>query len=754
MSLGSNSSPGNSAPSTPSRGSPHPHSSTCWRVEGGTRPCTIDCGGSEAEMFRKGGMLSMRLCAKEVLLELVSDDDKSQRYGFKLSNYQGCRSLLFRDDESNSLAERRHAPLLSEERFTQVWVCVRPQDGRLEVSSGWGTPSKATALFGYIDNNPISGPCRVRLSAFGGCEVRVADIRMHPLTLPLSELSPEPQGTQCGDSEWVKDVVALSDNGTQCTVKLAEGHTRSCPAAVLAAATGRGLKPAGEEFELELPQVPAFDFDQWFRSVTGCRSAWDGPATSALGFGRGLSGRLRNMMEEWEMTDFVLEVRTDREERLAGVHAAVLRRFPAFEGLLRTDCVETRERTAVIDLTTSSGRASGTETAKAFILSLYLGSPTPALHDAVAKCAPEAVLALLYCAQGLGVSVCVAACEERLCHEAKTHRLGVVELSGLAHIAELLGLANLRRICVSRLQKPETRADESEWAELPSSALCEVLREDGGLPGLDEVGMLRVVSLHITSQNLSEVSPWPLLLLDSLRLLHLPESALAAHAELRYVSDNLLNGLHLSPDPSQYREESLSAGTTIPATIPVHLARSRKGGVEVLCPNKSHQGLVSRLQGLHSGVNLVKAGVIGVASSSSKNPQSQGSGLFATRGHVGLTAFPTKKSATAFVEFDFHNQKLVPSHYELTHDTSGGDYLRSWVFEGYDPLCGEWCPLDERLNDTDIDAPRATAVFGIDGVRGRPFSRFRIQMKGPNSEGGQALTLGRVELYGQLEVSC
>jgi hypothetical protein len=91
--------------------------------------------------------------------------------------------------------------------------------------------------------------------------------------------------------------------------------------------------------------------------------------------------------------------------------------------------------------------------------------------------------------------------------------------------------------------------------------------------------------------------------------------------------------------------------------------------------------------------------------------------------------------------------------YDLRHGgTSAQNHvLRNWNLEGSNNGV-EWVVLHRHANDTSLAATgHSTASWEVDNPDGLAFSRFRIIMTGPSSNGNHYLFMMGLELYGRVE---
>eukprot|EP01062_Namystynia_karyoxenos_P032307 TRINITY_DN23821_c1_g1_i1.p1 TRINITY_DN23821_c1_g1~~TRINITY_DN23821_c1_g1_i1.p1 ORF type:complete len:899 (+),score=262.10 TRINITY_DN23821_c1_g1_i1:146-2698(+) len=787
--------------------SPLPHTdpsgtATVWRIvsrEGHGRSAVtfIDCAGF-GSLFSAGGLLSLQLSALEADLIITDSEDRvsDPLYTFSFGNYQGHRSFVQRRDRG-PIAQARHASaLLSSEHFTQLWINVHRSGERLTVHCGHGAPSPATAILAFEEEDAPAAAPVLALTSYRG-QLTVRDLRVGQCPLPPEEL-----GAPCGAAE-PGEAQCPALPGTvrdcmDCEAQCAGGALR-CSALVLAATSDearRRLRGGQAGWELPLLEIPVSDFAEWYTAVAqGCEPPRGGAAgsvaTALLGpRGSGRTGpdqlrNLRRLQQQGELTDFQLELQTDCGPRCVAAHSAVLQRFGYFAALMDSGCSEAQQRAASFDLRTGSG---GTAPADAFAAALYAGAgaeETAFLRDAVGHCSADELLALLCAAHACGMQHALSVCDDALANAiAAGYLSGVPALCDAANLAESLRLPHTRQSALSALRDKSTTVTCHEelrrLAGLPSSCLCELLRDDAGLCGLSEDVLLIIAAVHVQGRGLLDPPPtstksaWLGEVAESLRGAHvspaLAEYLLASeppvlkgrmvrtfvaqYQPLRDVLARVTVSAGAIADPASRREAVVSERVSVPPDA--HLRRARSGpqgsaSITVLTPNPSGEGVFSELRNAHSGVNLAKAGVVNVTSSSAKNPLSRGSNLFASRGHTAIAAFPTRLSADPYVELDLGRQRLVPTHYELTHDATDDDYLRSWDFLGWDDESQQWRALDAQKDSRDIAAPNSSAVFGVGGAADqRSYSRFRVAMRGPNSGGRSQLTLGRMELYGTL----
>jgi hypothetical protein len=114
--------------------------------------------------------------------------------------------------------------------------------------------------------------------------------------------------------------------------------------------------------------------------------------------------------------------------------------------------------------------------------------------------------------------------------------------------------------------------------------------------------------------------------------------------------------------------------------------------------------------------------------------------------------FCSKDERDQWVAFDFHERRVIPTHYSIrTHRSAGpGSYHpKSWVIEiasASNP--SGWVEIDRKENTDDLNGADRTRRYAVhtDIVA----SRIRLRQIGPSHNNDNYLNFTRFELFGNL----
>eukprot|EP01083_Nonionella_stella_P254505 874454_1 len=118
----------------------------------------------------------------------------------------------------------------------------------------------------------------------------------------------------------------------------------------------------------------------------------------------------------------------------------------------------------------------------------------------------------------------------------------------------------------------------------------------------------------------------------------------------------------------------------------------------------------------------------------------------------------SRREPDCWFQFDLLNRSVRPTHYKLRHYKSWDtEALRNWRFEGSNDG-NQWTTIMEHKNEDKLKARGQIATWKIpsdDQTKKQQskhfYSKFRIYMTGPNSNGQHYLALSGFELYGTLD---
>jgi hypothetical protein len=93
---------------------------------------------------------------------------------------------------------------------------------------------------------------------------------------------------------------------------------------------------------------------------------------------------------------------------------------------------------------------------------------------------------------------------------------------------------------------------------------------------------------------------------------------------------------------------------------------------------------------------------------------------------------------------------LLPLH-PLSHYSSYDSCaLRNWDFEGYSPSLDTWVCLRSHKGDTALAKQSASNTWPLDPAEGAPYTKFRIQATGMQSDGTWFIACSGFEIFGLL----
>lgn len=109
----------------------------------------------------------------------------------------------------------------------------------------------------------------------------------------------------------------------------------------------------------------------------------------------------------------------------------------------------------------------------------------------------------------------------------------------------------------------------------------------------------------------------------------------------------------------------------------------------------------------------------------------------------------TDSVADSWMQVDFKNRKVIPTHYTLRHyATWDTEALRNWVLEASNDA-SSWTTLNTHTNDTSLDSIGDTQTWLIPSTS-QDYRYFRIRQTGLNSNNHNYLALSGFEIYGDL----
>jgi hypothetical protein len=104
----------------------------------------------------------------------------------------------------------------------------------------------------------------------------------------------------------------------------------------------------------------------------------------------------------------------------------------------------------------------------------------------------------------------------------------------------------------------------------------------------------------------------------------------------------------------------------------------------------------------------------------------------------------------SWIQFDFKNRKISPTHYTVKSDGNGGYHLLKWALDGSNDGTS-WTNLDRR-ETKDLDGDYIVKSYECGSIQGsRSFFRFvRLTQTGPNTSRRCDLQLANLEFFGEV----
>jgi hypothetical protein len=113
----------------------------------------------------------------------------------------------------------------------------------------------------------------------------------------------------------------------------------------------------------------------------------------------------------------------------------------------------------------------------------------------------------------------------------------------------------------------------------------------------------------------------------------------------------------------------------------------------------------------------------------------------------------SSNTANSWIQFDFKNRRILPSHYTIKSDNQGAHHLLRLSMDGSNDGTS-WTNLDQRETN-DLNGDRVVKSYACQStVSSSPLFRFiRLIQTGKNSCRCDHLMLTNVEFFGQLRAS-
>jgi hypothetical protein len=164
-------------------------------------------------------------------------------------------------------------------------------------------------------------------------------------------------------------------------------------------------------------------------------------------------------------------------------------------------------------------------------------------------------------------------------------------------------------------------------------------------------------------------------------------------------------------------------------------------------PDCPLQGIIAYLSEKHQG-NIMEKGIICVRASSEYGPS------YMVKNIVDLTGnnrFCSQNQKDGWVEYDFKDMRIWPSHYTIRSMFDYGPghcHLKSWVVE-VSSNGRDWKVADRRDNNSQLNGKDLKVGFEMNQKLG-PIQHIRLRLTGPNHANNQYLTVSGWEIFGSL----
>jgi hypothetical protein len=164
-------------------------------------------------------------------------------------------------------------------------------------------------------------------------------------------------------------------------------------------------------------------------------------------------------------------------------------------------------------------------------------------------------------------------------------------------------------------------------------------------------------------------------------------------------------------------------------------------------PARQGYAICAFLTSKNQGQNIASTGVVTITGNSIDPPREC---LLPWLVHRGWTkCWTSENTPESWVQFDFHEKRLLVTHYEIKTYPSGPGYshLKSWVLRGkVGP--NRWVDLDRRNETVDLNGKSNRGTFFLE-IPAQVTAIKLIQTE-PNHAGDHYLILTNVEFYGEI----
>jgi hypothetical protein len=158
-------------------------------------------------------------------------------------------------------------------------------------------------------------------------------------------------------------------------------------------------------------------------------------------------------------------------------------------------------------------------------------------------------------------------------------------------------------------------------------------------------------------------------------------------------------------------------------------------------PSEPFGGIISHFT-KECGGNVHTQGVISITASSTERNQ-----CHHVADHDWTDYWFSQNSADSWIQFDFKNRRISPTHYTLRSDGYGGHHLLEWSLDGSNDE-KSWTNLD-RQNTQDLNGNYHVKSYSLTQSSCH-FRYLRLTQTGQSSSSVHYLGLSRVEFFGVL----
>lgn len=99
--------------------------------------------------------------------------------------------------------------------------------------------------------------------------------------------------------------------------------------------------------------------------------------------------------------------------------------------------------------------------------------------------------------------------------------------------------------------------------------------------------------------------------------------------------------------------------------------------------------------------------------------------------------------------FEFKENKIIPTNYQIRSNNSNGCHPKSWLIEGSNDN-SNWEVLDSKENCSILNGNNIPHLFSINNENSKEFRYIRMKLEGKAWCGNYHLELDSFELYGKL----